>query len=162
VNTWSSHEVFLWIQQAQAAGTLKRCAHLSVDTIPVEKDVKRDVSKQQFFIPVCARRSFDWPVGRPSGIVQEISTLKEWLQDDRIRCPANCVHYANARVARVLHGIKTAVTSVRYLAVPFQWFTKLPAAQVGAVSLLILLGICLALPRLLPLITQLLRAYHGQ
>jgi hypothetical protein len=164
VNTSSNHEVCQWIDQQIAARNLKSCTHLLVERV----EERRETSETTFFIPVCKEKSFEWGLG-PYGLndEQELIYLKFQLQDNPIRCPANCFHYRNAGWARGLkrmHKVKSALDHL--LVAPFQWFATLPSAQVwaifGTIAMAVLLTILIKLPTLVPLLTQLLKAYHGQ
>ena len=161
VNSSSSHEVWKWIHQEVAKSYLKPCAHLGVD--PME-ETDQGQTIRHFFIPVCARDSFEWIDFRgnsPNNDLQVIY-LAHQLEREPIRCPADCMHYRNARQQWIWETVKKAGATVRYLGVPFQWFAKLPAAQVCVLFALVVLAIVLAIPRTLPSIIQLLKAYHGQ
>lgn len=134
VDSSNCHEVWQWIDQGVAKRTFKRCAHLSVDVIQEIEDKKIN---KTFFIPVCTKQSFIWRNYEgftPNNEQQEVYLMHQ-LQSEPIRCPVDCVHDRSARLAKFWDLVKEIGTwMMGYLAAPFRWFAKLPAAQVSCVS----------------------------
>jgi len=120
IKTWSHHEVCTWVASKQAKGIFKRCGHLSVVS------VVRGGAVHTIFIPNCAKRSFHWKDGEPPpSRLWELEALKDWLRDDIISCPANCVDYLSERKMRFNRIGSRSLQLGKHFAVPFQWFAKL-------------------------------------
>ena len=150
IQLWSHHEVTQWVRDHISDGTFKHCAHLTV--IAVSR------GRETVFVPNCKRRSFNWTTP-PLDRQFELDILTSMLHTGVISCPANCVNYVSERRISLLRPLSKLQSVAWYLVVPFQWFAKLPwQTQV----FLIILGILLVARPLIPLIVQLLKAYHGQ
>jgi hypothetical protein len=150
VKTWSHNEVVQWVKDQVSKGTFKHCAHLSV--------IRLTRGGTTLFVPDCNRRSFDWKTP-PFDRQFEFELLASMLHLGEISCPKNCVNYASQRRATLFKKVSSFQVLPRYFAVPFLWFAKLPwQTQIAT----IVLGIVIAARPLIPLIVQLLNAYHGK
>jgi hypothetical protein len=150
VKTWSHNEVVQWVKNQVSKGTFKHCTHLTV--------IKLTQGDMTVFVPDCQRRSFDWKTP-PLGRQFEFEILTSMLHLGEISCPKNCVNYASQRRASLFKPFSRFQVLIRYFAVPFQWFAKLPwQTQI----VILVLGIVIAARPLIPLIVQLLNAYHGK
>jgi hypothetical protein len=158
IKVWSHNEVLAWVRSKTASGRFKRCVHLHV--IPITEET--EYSNADLFIPKCARRSFDWKTECYGRKEDELHVLTTFLHTDPISCPKKCLNYQNKRWAQFRLKLSRTATAVGHAsAAPFRWFKELPAPQVWVLFALVVLGICLLVPRLVPLITQLLNASHG-
>ena len=113
-------------------------------------------------MPECERRSFEWKTECYGSKYDEQHVLTTLLHTDPISCPKKCLNYQSDRGAK-FRGKSSRILAavVRACATPFRWFKELPAPQVWVLFALVVLGICLLVPRLVPLTTQLLNASHG-
>jgi len=153
IKTWSHHEVCTWAESKKAEGTFKRCGHLSVVS------VVRGEAVHTIFIPNCAKRSFHWKDGEPPpSRLWERETLKDCLHQDIISCPPNCVDYLSEWKAR-FHRAGSQIWKLgKQLAVPFQWFAKLPWQTQFLITALLILAL---VPRWVPPLIALLKALRG-
>jgi hypothetical protein len=154
VKIWSHHEVVKWVSERVAAGTFRNCAHLTV----IALKQRRAMGTAVVFVPDCKRRSFAWKRA-PMDRQDEFEQLTMVLRSEPMSCPHDCVNYVSERRVSLLRPLSKLQLVARYLVVPFEWFGKLPwQTQV----VVILLFVLIAARPLIPLIIQLLKAYHGQ
>jgi hypothetical protein len=157
----SHNEVLSWVNSRKALGTFKRCDHLKV--VPLTYHQQNEVPLE-LFIPECECASFEWkaPCHGDRQMAQKV--LVWHLDEDPISCPANCLKYASERWARVRERVNTLCAFAhRYLAVPFQWFAKLPwQTQIAIVVVGVGFGVLKLTPQWVPQIIKLLNAYRGK
>ena len=151
VKNWSNHEVVSWVESRIAAGTFKRCTHLKVISVQYYA-----IIKQQVFVPQCETRSFEWKNPCYGNTENELEVLVHYLHTDPISCPT--VNYSEKR-GTFARKLKKTLGVFRYLAVPFQWFAKLPWQTQ---FLLVALAILVVAPRWVPQLINLLNAIHGK
>jgi hypothetical protein len=155
VNVQSHHEVMKWTRGCISNRTFRRCAHLRVISIRQGGALSSSI---EVFLPDCARKSFNWKFP-PTDRQEEYHILVNMLHMDVINCPSDCVNFTArwwARVGRVFSELRTLP---QILIEPFQWFARLPWQT--QVAIIILLIVFLARP-LVPLLLQILKAFHGQ
>lgn len=163
VKVESHHEVVSWVRSKKASGTFRHCSHLKVVPSTFLDPRVRDPLPLAVFIPECECSSFEWKITCYGDHYAEQRVLVTRLDEDPISCPADCVNYASQGWARIRHAFQTfSNTACRWIATPFQWFAKLPAPQAWAVVGFMVLLIVLAVPRLKPVIVELLNAFHGK
>jgi hypothetical protein len=156
IKVWSHHEVVSWVKSNVESGIFKHCAHLTVITL---KQPASGRSYTEVFVPDCKRRSFEWVRYPPMDRQFEFEMLTSALHTNLIRCPKNCVNYVSQRRASMFRPVSRLWSLRRYVAVPFQWFAKLPWQTQLAV---IVLGIFLLAPQWIPLLIKLVTVYRGQ
>lgn len=155
VNTTSHHEVRLWIKDSAKAGFFKRCIYLK--NIP-----SYSTDGRKHFIPNCERDSFDWHRWNRErlGGYDKRSLLQEYLNNDLISCPKNCVNYHSVRRENIFIALNNGWKRTRhYVLVPFRWFDRQPVAvKVLILALLIVVVIPI---KWVSQLMQLLQAIHG-
>jgi hypothetical protein len=158
VKVWSHHELLSWVDAKISAGTFKRCAHLNI----VPMTMTTEFSETHFYVPQCARRSFEWKTECYGRKNDELHVLQSFLHTDPISCPKKCLNYHSKRWA-AFRGMSSRWCTAfkRACTIPFRWFRELPAPQVGVVALFFLFAIGLLVPRWVPLLIQLVNAIRG-
>ena len=159
VNTSSHHDVRVYVRAKIDAGSFKGCSHLRVQPMKRVEDER----VFHFFIPQCRLASFQ---SKYSGIDEQgqFNILVHHLAEDTLSCPTNCLNYENVKWLKVRVRAKRYWAHVlRPVSVPFRWFEKLPSGtQVAIIVAVCVLGVLKLAPQWVPLISQLLSAYHGK
>src|SRR5467141_3492783 len=156
IDTRSAHSVTVWIKERQNAGTLRRCANLTIWFFDWLEDMpKGPILNRKVFLPSCEKHSFEW-VHKGLTDLQQKNLLEYGLHQNPISCPANCLYYRNKRWTKFADIGKRPWT---FVALPFRWFSKASwqtqVSIVGAVTLIVVLW---RFPQWLPPLVELVKA----
>ncbi len=157
IDAGSQHNVRAWIEERIKTGVLRSCMNLEIRPL---SDARAD--GMPFYYPVCREGSFAWRDGLTSTDVR-YKLLHFGLQNDPIMCPKNCKYYRS----KFLYDVKDK--SKQFVLIcwsPFRAigaaFLKLPEnTQIVVIVVLLVLTAIWRAPRLLPLLTNLIRAATG-
>jgi hypothetical protein len=144
----SGHEVRKWLEGQKTSGKIKACAHLRVLSVT-------QGNRCAFFVPSCHMRSFEWKYP-PIDLRQETELLISLLHENVISCPADCLNYRSVWRERLA---RTWVKARGFVIGAAKWFDSQSwQVKLGAIAL----AIVVLTPKWVPLIVQLLNAYHGK
>jgi hypothetical protein len=159
IDTHNAHSVTVWIKERQKAGTLKRCAHLTMWFFDwLEDSPKGPILNRKVFAPSCEKHSFEW-VYKGLTDEQQKNDLEFRLHQNPISCPANCLYYRNKYWARFTILCRRLWT---FATLPLSWFSKAAwqtqVSIVGAITLIVVLWL---FPQWLPPLIALVKEIRG-
>lgn len=162
IHTRSAHNVRFWTKEAIASGRLRNCSHLKIEEV-IEKEIESgkviEDEANSYFVPGCARHSFEFPFGEVSDDAQ-LLILRNNLGSNPLSCPKNCTYYENRKWGFLKVATRFAFGGLYgFLRDLVKGFAGLAwQTQVAFIGLVILI----MSPKWVPLINSLVRAIWGR